>query len=121
MQLNIKATGLTLTDEVRAYLDKRLHKVSQMVASHNGSAVIEVELERTMSHEAGEVFRGEVTISGDGLSIRAESQEKTLHAAIDVLEDVALVELRKSKGKKLRLFRLQGLRVKNWLRFGKKD
>lgn len=119
MKTNIKATGLTLTDEIRDYLDKCLEKVEKHLQSVD-DAVVSVELERTMSHDAGEVFRGELTISGAGHSIRAESTGSTLHEAIDILENHVVGELRKVKGKKMHLFRREGLRVKNWLKFGRK-
>ncbi len=115
MTTNIKATGVTLTDEVRRYLDKCLHKVEKYVGGES-SAMANVELERLMSHEAGEMFRGELTISGAGLSVRAESEGTTLHAAIDTLEATAVGELRKLKGKRQHLFRRQAKRIKDFIR-----
>lgn len=120
MKINIKATGLTLTDEIRSYLDKCLEKVEKHL-HESEDAVANVELERHVSHDAGEVFRGELTLSGAGHSMRAESEGGTLHEAIDVLENHAIGELRKVKGKKINLFRREGLRVKNWLKFGRRQ
>lgn len=118
MKTNIKATGLTLTDEIRVYLDKCLEKVERHLSGED--VVVSVELERHVSHEAGEVYRGELTLSGAGHSMRAESEGATLHEAIDILENHAIGELRKVKGKKMNLFRREGLRVKNWLKFGRR-
>lgn len=119
MKINIKATGLTLTDEIRDYLSKCLEKVEKHLHG-SAEAIISVELERTVSHEAGEVYRGELTITGAGHLHRAESKGATLHEAIDVLENHVISELRKVKEKKMHLFRREGLRVKNWLKFGRK-
>lgn len=115
MTTNIKATGLNLTEEVRTYIEKCLHKIEKYVQDEP-AAVIQVEIERTMSHEAGEGYRGEVTLSGGGLSVRAESKGSTLHEAIDVLENKVIGELRKVKGKRQHILRRQAKRVKDFIR-----
>ena len=118
MNQNVKVTGLVLTPEIRSYLDRRMRKVEKMLAE-DGAAVIDVLLERTVSHDAGEQFRAEIMVTGSKLSLRCEATEATLHSAIDALEDVAVGELRKVKGKKQHLLRRQAKRIKDWLRFSR--
>jgi ribosomal subunit interface protein len=115
MTTNIKATGLTLTDEVRAYIEKCLTKIKKYVPDE-AAVAIQVEVERTMSHEAGEGYRGELTLSGGGLSVRAESEGASLHEAIDILETKIVGELRKVKGKRQHILRRQAKRVKDFIR-----
>ena len=115
MTTNVKATGLTLSEEIRTYLDKCLSKVEKYTQG-DSAAIVQVELERSMSHSGGEVFRGELTVSGSNLSIRAEAEATSLHAAIDVLEDRVVNELRRLKGKRQHIFRRQAKRVKDFIR-----
>ena len=115
MTTNVKATGLTLTEEIRSYLDKCLGKVEKYTSA-DSAAMVQVELGRSMSHSGGEVFRGELTVSGSGLSLRAEAEGPSLHAAIDILEDRVVSELRRLKGKRQHIFRRQAKRVKDFIR-----
>lgn len=115
MRTNLKATGVTLTPEVQSYFDKRMGKVGKLL-SGDPTAQLDAELERRMSHGAGEEFRVEITITGTGMHLRGEASEPTLHSAIDVVESQILNELRKSKGKRIDVVRRQALRFKNFLR-----
>ncbi len=110
-------TGLTITPELRSYVDKQKKKVEKFV--HDSSARLDIEFERLTERNTGNEFRAELMVRGGGLDIRSESSASTLHGAIDDAVEQLLVELRKIKGKKLRLFKLGGLKLKNWMRFGR--
>ena len=118
MNISIKTTNLSLTSEIESYADSRMAKAARLVAGDT-TAKGQLELERQVSHDAGEQFRAELTLQGAGFSVRAEAVESTLHGAIDVLENQLLEELRHIKGKKETLVRRAGARMKQWLRFGR--
>lgn len=115
MQTNIKATGLELTPEVKRYADKRMRKIEKALA-HDTTAVAQLEIERTLTHSAGQQFRAELTLIGAHLLLRFEAVERSLHAALDVLEDKALTELHKAKGKRQNILRRQAKALKELLK-----
>jgi len=47
MNINIKATNIELTPDVRAYLDKRMASVADFVDKHAPAAICDVEVGRT--------------------------------------------------------------------------
>lgn len=115
MRISKKSTEVRLTPEVHAYFDTRMAKIEKLIGK-DPTAFMDAEFERHMSHTAGEEFRVEVTITGNGMQLRAESKESTLHAAIDAVEAQLLAELRKTKGKRTDLVRRQAARIKNFIR-----
>jgi ribosomal subunit interface protein len=115
MRINIKGTGVTLTPEIHAYFDKCAVKIEKMLAK-DPSAFVDAEFELHRSHTAGDEFRVEVTVTGAGTHLRAESRDSTLHAAIDAVENQLLGELRKNKGKRIDVVRRQAARVKDFIR-----
>jgi ribosomal subunit interface protein len=120
MRTNIKATGLELTPEVTRYSNKRMRKIEKELA-RDDTAVAQLEVERIQSHDAGQQFRAELTLVGANLLLRFEATERSLHAALDVLENHALAELHKAKGKRQHVWRKQAQKFKEWVRFGRKQ
>ena len=117
MDTHITGTGLTLTPEVRTYFGRQKKKIERLV--HDKAARLEVELAHLTERNTDKEFRAELMVKGAGMDLRSEASSASLYAAIDEAIAQLLVELRKVKGKKLRLFRLQGLKFKNFLRFGR--
>lgn len=117
MDIHIKGTGVVLTAELRTYFDKHAHKVRKLVKAKD--ARLDVEFEALTERTTADAFRVECMVRGSGLDVRAEARAGTLHAAIDETIDTLSVELRKIKGKRLKLFRTEGLTWKNWIRFGR--
>ena len=114
MNYNVKGTGVEITPEIRAYLEKQLSHVEKFLAS-DPTAIVAVELEHTpMRH--GERNRAEFTVSAAGEVYRVEAWGETLHAAIDLAEPLLARELRRSKNKRLHVLRRSAARVKEYLR-----
>ena len=112
---NIKATNIELTQEVSDYLDKRLHSVEKLIDKNDTSAIFEIELEKIVSHQTGDAFRAEINLAIAGGHLRAEARETTLLNAIDKARNDVLMELRKTKGKRLRLLRRGGTAIKGFM------
>lgn len=99
MQLNIKATNLELTENLRDYvqlkmdgLDKYLGKLKVISAR--------VEVGKTTNHHLkGEIYRAEANISIGGDLLRVEKTEKDLYKAIDKVKDHLDLVIKKYKGK----------------------
>lgn len=121
MELKIKVTGaVILTDELRAFLDKKVEKLGVFVKD-DPTAIVEVEVGTTSSGQrTGDVFRGEVHATFTGGNVYAEAVRDTLHGAIDQAIGEARRELRKTRGKNRDLMRRGAARVKGFFRsFGK--
>ncbi len=112
MEHNLKGTGLTLTDEIRSYIDKKLGGLDRLL-KHEQSARADVELEYLASED--KTFRAELMLH-DGMVLRAEARGTTLHEAIDKATQELYIELTKVKKKNMRVFRHSAARVKEYLR-----
>lgn len=112
---NIKATNMELTRDISDYLDKRLLSVEKLIDKNDTSAIFEIEIERITSHHTGDVFRAEINLSIAGGHLRSEAREQTILNAIDKSRNDVLTELRKTKGKRLRLLRKGGTALKNFM------
>lgn len=117
MDTHITGTGLTLTPEIRRYFERQQRKVEKLV--HDPAGRLDVELVHLTERKTDDEFRAELMVRAPGKDLRAEASSISLHGAIDGAVERLMVELRKVKGKKLRLFRLEGLKYKNLLRFGR--
>lgn len=114
MNYNIKGANVTITNELRAYIEKRLQHAEKFLRG-DPNAYADVELEFAES-ERGQKYRAEITLMHDGEMYRSSKQGDSMHAAIDMAgEDVAR-ELARMKKKKIHLLRHSAGRVKDFLR-----
>lgn len=119
MRFNIKATNITIGNDVREYLDKRLTTLQKFIDLADPAIVTAVELGRsTNRHQNGDVFYAEITIYKGKVSWRAVANESTLTSAIDAMHEGITREVTQSKGKKRSLFRRGGIVAKQLLRGG---
>lgn len=117
MTLNLKGTGITLTPEIRDYLDKRLQSVCKFLPEDGEGFMADVELGRTTNHhQTGEIFRAEINVYLGNKSFRAVSERPDLYSAIDDMKDEIGRELGSYKEKKLSLLRRSGQKIKKMLR-----
>lgn len=124
MNTNIKAGSITLTPAISDYVDKRLKKVADLL-ENDPALQCDVELSRTTGHHnKGDIFRAEVHIVGSGKDIYAAREESDLYAAIDLVRDEILREVKSKKAKQISLVRRGGARMKAMMKglwpFGKK-
>ena len=119
MRLNIKATGITLGDDIHEYLQKRLATLEKFINLEDPAVVTTVELGRsTKHHQSGDIFYAEINIYRGKETWRAVAHEASLTAAIDAMRDEIAREATQSKGRKLSLMRRGGLAAKELLRYG---
>lgn len=118
METRIKTTDYTLTPEVASYLDEKLGMIAKLVT--DPSAHCDVEIGRAVGHsQQGDIWKAEITLTFSGERLRAMATEESINAAIDIVKDEMMQQLRKTKGKSSSLSRRAGLKVKEWLRFGR--
>jgi ribosomal subunit interface protein len=116
MNTNIKAGSIELTPAISDYVDKRLKKVADLL-ENDPALKCDVELSRTTSHHnKGDIFRAEVHIVGSGKDIYVAREETDLYAAIDLVRDEVLREVKANKSKQISAVRRGGARMKNMMK-----
>lgn len=109
MKFNLKATNVTLHDDIRSYLEKRLQSLDKFIDGNDSTIIIDVELGRTTKHhQNGDIFFAEINIHRGKEAFRALSNRPDLNSAIDDMHDEIARELTTRKGKKLSLTRRSG-------------
>jgi putative sigma-54 modulation protein len=122
MNLNIKTTNITLTPAIRDYFEKKLMSIDKLVDLERDNVLIQAELGKTTHHHnKGEIFRAEINLSVGGHYHRAVSEKEDLYAAIDDVKDELSREIKSGKQKRTSIVRRGGQKLKNLLRFGKKE
>lgn len=111
---NIKGTGLPVTDELRAYAEKKLAAAEKFLRG-DSTAHTDIELEHSQLRD-GAKYRAEFTLSSGGTVYRAEKWGESLHAAIDGAIEELVKELRRSKSKHMHLVRRGGAVIKDAIR-----
>ncbi len=112
MNINIKATNITLTPSISDYVSKRVEKISKLL-KNDESAQCNIELARTTEHHnKGEIFRAEIHIVGANKNLYASADKIDLYAAIDTVRDEIISELRSRKEKRMVFVRRGGAKIK---------
>jgi len=112
MQHNLKATNLTLTEEIRSYIDKKLAGFDNFLQDAQ-SARADIELEYLESEDKS--YRAELMLH-DRQVLRAVARGQSLHEALDKALGELFTEITRNKKKKMRVFRHSAARVKEYLR-----
>ncbi len=101
MQLNIKATNLELTPELKDYVQEKM----DMLDKYLGKLKVinaRIEVSKTSNHHLkGEIYSAEVNISLGSDLLRVEKTEKDLFKAIDKVKDHLELVIKKYKDKKI--------------------
>lgn len=114
MNHNIKGTEVSITPELRSYVEKKLLQAEKFT---NGDSTthVDVELEYSQVRDSNK-YRAEFTLSRGAEVYRAEEWGESLHGAIDGAANVLEKELRRTKRKRLHLVRHSAAKVKDYLR-----
>ncbi len=117
LHYDIKTKNMELTDELRDFAGKKLANIEKLVESLDHPVHGWLELERTGEHEpAGEVFRAEVQLHVPGDTIRAESRQPDMYAAVRETRDKVERELKEYKDKYTDVKRRRARQVKERMR-----
>lgn len=112
MQHNLLGKGLTITPEIRDFVDRKLSGLEKLVKDP-AAVRADVELEYLESEE--KTYRAELMIH-DHTILRSEARGKALHEAFDKAAGELHIELSRAKKKRLRLLRHGASRIKEYLR-----
>ena len=119
MKYNLKGTAISLTDEMRAYLDRKLTHAEKFIQGR-GPARLDVELE-FIAGAAGPKYRAEYSLVAGGFTVRSEAYGASLHEAIDVAADEFSHKLSRVKDKRQHMFRRGAARIKEYIRGWRND
>lgn len=116
MNTSIKTTNIPSSPALLEYIEKRLAKVSKLLGG-DPTLQCDVEIAKTSDHhQKGDIFRAEIHIVGAGRNLYASAEKEDAYAAVDVVKDEIMRELKASKGKQISLVRRGGARVKNMVK-----
>lgn len=114
MKINIKATGIELTQAISNYAQKKVSHIEKYFSGDSTDAVAQVEVGKsTRHHKTGNVFRAEIHITGAGIDLYAVSEMDDLYAAIDIVKDEIVHNIVQLKGKRETLARRGANMMKN--------
>ena len=117
MNINVKATNMTVTPDIADYLQKKMNMLDRLIDPTDTSVSCEVEVGKTTRHhKSGDIFRAEINLRKDGKMFRAVAEEETILAAIDEVKDEMHRVLGNDKNKQQTMLRRSGAAVKNMLR-----
>lgn len=120
MKVNIKATNITLTPEIRDSVEKTCNAIAKIAGGDESMMLCDAEVGKsTKHHQTGPFFRAEINFSTGGKYVRAEAEREYLQTALDEARDELKRTIAKQKHKETSLLRRTGARIKNLLRFGR--
>lgn len=112
MNIRIKATSVTLSDQLSEYVNRAMDKVSSTLEG-DPTAQCDVELGRTTEHhQKGPIYKAEIHVVGEGVDAYATAEHEDLNAAITEVRDEILRKIRGTKGKRISFIRRSGARAK---------
>ena len=98
MKINIKGTGIDLTEPIKTYATEKIESLDKFFDNIQ-SADIDVGMQ-SHHHQKGKVYYAEVNLSVPGTMVRVVKESEDLYKAIDKVKDHLKVELDKMKEKK---------------------
>ena len=117
MQVNIKATDITLTPQINNYVNKKLKSVEKLINKKDTGVLCDIEVGRTTNHhKSGDIFRAEINLRTEGKTFYASSEKDDLYVAIDEMKNEVKNELLSYKTKKETLLKRGGAKVKSLLK-----
>lgn len=100
MKVNIKATKLELTDELRDYIEKKMNMLEKYLVNVQViNCDFEVELEAGKGN-SGKIYRSEVNLEVPGELLRVEKNAEDLYKSVDKVKDHLDMVIKKYKEKK---------------------
>ncbi len=116
MNITIKATNCTLTENSRELIERKFGLLERFVRDDQSAQLaLEVE-EMTVAEKDGSRYRVEANLMTKGALYRAEARSGTLETAAEKVRHELEGEVTRAHGRARRLFRRGGAVVKNVLR-----
>lgn len=98
MNINIKGTGMDLTEAIKTYAQEKMETL-QKFFDNIQHIDIDVGMRSNHHNNSGSMFYAEVNMSIPGRLVRVVKEEADLYKAIDKVKDHLKVELEQEKEK----------------------
>jgi ribosomal subunit interface protein len=96
MPTNITGKNFDLTEAIQSYIDE---KTAALTKVYDNIIQIDVELDKNLHHNKGDVFHVRMNVAVPNELLHAEEVQPDLYAAIDICRDEIDRQLRKYKEK----------------------
>jgi len=117
MNINIKATQIELSDEIRGRVDKALESISKVLDASGDQLVGQVEVGKISNHhQSGDIFKAEMNLQSKGEVFYAVSEKSDLSAALEDVKDTIVADIKKAKGKQQSMLRRGGNKAKTFIK-----
>ena len=115
MNYNLKGTNLSVTPEIREYLEKKLASLDKLLADKD---VVRADIELEFLPGEEKMHRAEIMLHDPHTKapLRAEARAEMLHPAIDIAVAEIFAELTKAKKKRTHLLRRGAGQIKDIMR-----
>jgi len=120
MDVRIRATNFELSSAINDYTEDKLMSVRHLLGANDTPARCEVEIGRMVGNQRrGAVWFAEINLhDAKGQHFFAREEGESVNAAIDVVKDEILAQLRKHKNVDRGVLKKSGAMLKRLLRRG---
>jgi len=115
---HIKGTGLEITDQLKMLVVQKFSALEKFIGDES-DVMCNIELEKTVPKQNGDIFRAEANLKFKGKMYRAEATTDQIEKSIDEVRDELQAELRKASDKSKTMLKRGGAMIKNMMRFGR--
>lgn len=100
INIHIKSTNFNMTPDIEEYITNKVSSVEKFLhITRDEQVLAECEIERSVHHKKGDVFRIEINFTVKGKLYRSESTSEDVRMAIDESKDQLEKQIRRSKTK----------------------
>ena len=111
MQIRIKATNITLSPNIKKYIEEKIAPVEKFLEK-SSEIKADFEIEKLSHHKKGKVFRAEVNVLVGKKLFRAEALKEDLYQAIVEVKDLLQREFKRFKEKRRNNIKKGGRKVR---------
>lgn len=123
-KINIKLTNMELNNSINDRVNEKLEQLEKFMSlKENETPIADIELEKEFGqhHKNGQIYRAEINLQYRGKVFRTESTHENILNSVDEAIDEMIRRVRKSRERKIDLFRRGAKQIKKFLRFGKTE
>jgi putative sigma-54 modulation protein len=112
--INLKATGMDLTDAIRDYVENRVTNLEKLLSRVESDVLIEFEVAKTTNHHnnSEKLFRAECRVTFSGKDFYTEEKSSDLYSAIDAVKDKIFRDVKDSRDRSRNLFIRSARKIK---------
>lgn len=96
--VSVKGVHVDLTDAIQSHIESRVRALETLTTGFEPAVEVAVECRRTTAHHhKGDVYQCSMTLQVPGTVLRAEQEADDLYAAIDIVKDDLMRQIKDYK------------------------